>query len=375
MSYSDSIESLKAALDSFSDDEKKLSELYKNAVQNAENEYKAMTEQLNEQYRIDRNDAYSDTAREERNMFNMLAQRGLGFSGEAAQTKLNSDIILANRLGDITREKNINALKLGQDFADKKHSLALDNAEKHQDLFEKQNNLRTQIAKLELEKEQREAELRAEMERFNRQLAAEKEKQDRENAAKYFGSFFGGNSTENKTGYIPEISEKELAKILIASASNGEGYNNNEKQFYLVSRYLIDLKDNYNLNSDYYKNLLLILKSYGYTQLSDISTRAKVVSFEADGYYDGQYDKYYDKYIVNGKAEKDARESAKASALRATLDFISKKSRTEDEFRRFCRESGIDDGQINDFLKTGVKFKQSASNVESGSDIFFAGLN
>lgn len=375
MAYSDSIESLKSALTTFSEDEKRLAELYKNAIHNAEKEFRTSKERLESQYQSDRNEVYSDTAREERNMFNMLAHRGLGFSGEAAQTRLNSDIILANRLGDLLKERNYNALKLEQNLADKKHGISLENAEKQQELFEKQNDLRAQIAKLELEKEQREAELNAEMERFNRQLAAEKEKSAREAAAQYFSSIYGGNGskTQSKTGYVPEISEKELAKILISNAADGENYKNTKTQFYLVSRYLLDLKDNYNLNSDYYKNLLLILKSYGYTQMSDTTTRAKVVSYEADSYYDGKYDEFYDKYVLNGSGEKDARNSAKQSALRATLDFIASKSRNEDEFRRFCRESGIDDGNVNDYLKSGVKFKTGSSGSKDG--FFFGGFN
>jgi hypothetical protein len=349
---------LKSALDSFSEDEKKLAELYKNAIQNAETEFKASNERLESQYNSDRKKVYSDTAREERNMFNMLARRGLGFSGEAAQTKLNSDIILANRLGDLLREKNYNALKLEQDLADRKNAISLENAEKQGDLFGKQNDLRTQIAKLELDKEQKEAELKAENDRFYSQLAAEKERFEKELAAKYSSDSGGsGNDSQNKNGYIPEISEKELAKILITNAANGENYKNTKTQFYLVSRYLIDLQDNYNLDSDYYKNLVLILKSYGYTQFNDLTTRAKVVSYEAENYYDKQFDKFYDKYVTNGTRESDARSNARASALRATLDYIASKSRSETEFRRFCQEADIDDGSINDYLKSGVKFK------------------
>jgi hypothetical protein len=256
------------------------------------------------------------------------------------------------------REKNYNALKLEQDLADRKNAISLENAEKQGDLFGKQNDLRTQIAKLELDKEQKEAELKAENDRFYSQLAAEKERFEKELAAKYSSDSGGsGNDSQNKNGYIPEISEKELAKILITNAANGENYKNTKTQFYLVSRYLIDLQDNYNLDSDYYKNLVLILKSYGYTQFNDLTTRAKVVSYEAENYYDKQFDKFYDKYVTNGTRESDARSNARASALRATLDYIASKSRSETEFRRFCQEADIDDGSINDYLKSGVKFK------------------
>lgn len=343
MGYSDSIENLKSALNSFSEDEKRLTELYKTALQNAENEFKASTERLESNYKSDRNDAISDVMREERNMFNILASRGLGFSGEAAQAKLNSDIILANRLGELANEKNQNAYKLEQELANKKQGIALESAEKQSEIFDKATDLKTQIAKLELEKEQREAELQAENDRFNRQLAAQ-----------YSSS---AKDDESETGYIPEISEKELAKILISNASDGESYKNTETQFYLVSRYLIDLKDNYNLDSDYFKNLLLILKSYGYTQMTDSMTRAKVVSYEATRFYDKQFDKFYDKYVVGGQNEKDARVSAKSSALRSTLEYIASKSRNTNEFRSFCRESGIDDGSVNDYLKSSNAFK------------------
>lgn len=356
MGYSDSINALKSALDSFSEDEKRLAELYKNAVKNAENDFKLSNERLESLYKSDRNEIYSDTARETRNAFNLLANRGLGFSGEAAQTKLNSGIILANRLGDLLREKNYNALKLEQAFNDKKSALSLESAEKQGDLFGKQNDLRTQIAKLELDKEQKEAEMKAEADRFNRQLAAEREKTEKELALKY-ASLYGssGDGDVGKKGYIPEISEKDLAKILITNAANGENYKNTKSQFYLVSRYLIDLKDNYDLDGDYYKNLILILKSYGYTQLNDAATRAKVISYEAENLYEKKYDEFYDKYIVNGSHERDARSAAKNSALRAMLEYIDSKSKTDSEFLNACREAGIDDGSANDYLKRRSK--------------------
>lgn len=373
MGYSESIENLKSALALFSEDEKRLAELYKNAITNAESEFKTSNERLESQYLKDRNEVYSDTMREERNMFNMLAKRGLGFSGEAAQTKLNSSIILANRLGELASQKNVSALKLEQDLANRKNEISLENAAKQGELFDKKNKLRAEIAALELEKEQNDARLKAEMERFNRQMAAEQAKYEKELAAKYFSTIYGGGSGEIKDGYVPDISEKELAKLLISNASDGGNYKNTKKQFYTVSKYLLDLNDNYDLNSNYYRNLLLILKSYGYTQVSESKMRSQVVAYEADNYFDSQYDKFYDKYIVNGSNVADARNSAKSSALRSELEFIAKRSRSEDEFRRFCREADIGNEAVNDFIKNSSNFKSgSASN---GSSNFYGGLN
>ena len=353
MAYSDSIKNLKDALSGFSEEEKKLESIYKTAIENAEKEFSNSEKRLLQQYKRDRNEVYSDSAREERNLLNMLSHRGLGFSGESAQAKLNSDMILANRLSALAREKNESSIKLLQDFANRKNGIELESAQKRGDFIDKANQLKVDIAELELDKEMNDAKLRAEMKMLEKELAA-----------KYHtnGGGGGGGDGENTEGYIPDISEKELAKLLISNASAGEQYINSEKQAYIVNKYLLDLKENYNLNSDYFTNLVLILKSYGYAQVSDLEMRTIVIVKDAEIEYNNKYNVAYDQAILEDKSQSDARSLAKKAAKEGKIDYIFKKSKNEQEFKTFCYAANISQKEINRYLNVGVTLPQYKPN-------------
>ena len=70
MGYSDQISILKKSLEGFGSEEKKLSDLYKTAISNAEKSTQQAIEQLQEDYYENRNRVYSDVARSERNLNN-----------------------------------------------------------------------------------------------------------------------------------------------------------------------------------------------------------------------------------------------------------------------------------------------------------------
>ncbi len=201
---------------------------------------------------------------------------------------------------------------------------------------------------------------------LEKKLAAEREQQKAELATKYFAKVYGyGNSNENDaSGYVPDISEKELAKQLISSATGGEQYINSEYQAYIVNRYLLDLKDNYNLNSEYFKNLVLILKSHGYTQVSESEMRTQVIAYDAETKYDDKYDEIYDQSIMADKTEEEARAAARKAAKKVKMDYIFKNSKSKDEFKRYCIAADIAEKDINDYLNSGVTFP--SQNINSG---------
>ncbi len=541
MAYNETIENLKLALSGYSKDEEALNELYKNALENINKQHTAATERIENQYRTDRNQAYTDTAREERNTLNALASRGLGFSGETAQAKLNSDIILANRFGKLASDKNASVTDLELQFADKKNALAFDQAEKISAYHDRRNKLNAEIAGMELSKEQSEAQIKADMDKLQAELeqkakelewqkenaeadrsaerekylaqikadmdklqaeleqkakelewqkenaeanrsaerekyllqikadmaklqaeldqkaeelawekenaeanrSAEREKYllqikadmaklqaeldqkaeelawEKENAeanrnaekeqyeaeirakkeleilameterqlleaelkAKYnsnnsssSSSSSSSNSSSNssnktdsdKNGYSPSTSAKDLAKQLVSCATGGNSTVKTEKQKYYINKYLLDMKENYNINSDYYNELVLMLKAYGYTASSESDMRIQVITYDSDDTYDTVYKQTYNKNILQGMSESNAKKDATAKATQSRMDYIYSRAKNDTEFKNCCKAIGIDTTTVNDYLKS-VSSQTSSSGRPSNN--------
>ena len=371
MKYSDSIEALKAGLTQYSENEKKLTELYKQALINAETEYKSAVKQVNDQYKRDRNEAYSDTVREERNLNNSLAARGLGFSGEAAQAKLNSNIILANRLGAINRGKVDAETKLALDLSDKKNALSIDNAERLREVQKGRDGLNATIADILAEREDNAAKIAAEKELQAAKLKAEKEMLEAELKAKYNYSS-GGKAASESNGantsasgvYSPAMSAKELAKALISTASGGgSSVDSSHAQQYSINKYLLELTDKYGVSDEYLNDLIFVLRSYGYEDVGASKRRTDVITYEAITYYYNEYDRYYDNYVKRGMSEGKAHSEAQKTAENAQLEFIYKNSRDTREFKDCCNDIGISSTAIQTFLNE----KESQKNKVSGS--------
>ncbi len=178
MGYSDQIIILKNSLNGYGSEERKLSALYKTAIKNAENSTKAAIDKLEKDYYRSRNEAYADSAREERNLNNLLSARGLGFSGEAAQAKLNANVNLSGRLGDLARQKSEAEQEYTIELANKISALNMEEAEKLKELLDGKNKLNLDIAGMELQKETADADRNAEKENLQAKLEADKQQND-----------------------------------------------------------------------------------------------------------------------------------------------------------------------------------------------------
>ncbi len=370
MKYSDSIEALKAGLQQYSENEKKLTELYKQAIINAEAEYKSAVKQVNDQYKRDRNEAYADTVREERNLNNSLAARGLGFSGEAAQAKLNSNIILANRLGAINRGKVDAETKLALDLSDKKNELSIDNAERLREVQKGRDSLNATIANILAEREDNAAKLKAEKEMLEAELKA---KYNYSSGGKNAGASNGSNTSADG-GYTPAMSAKELAKALISTASGGgSSVDSSHAQQYSINKYLLELTDKYGVSDDYLNDLIFVLRSYGYEDVGASKRRTDVITYEAITYYYNEYDKYYDNYVKRGMSEGKAHSEAKKTAESAQLEFIYKNSRSTQEFKDCCNDIGINSTAVQAFLNEKEGKKTNVSGSMNGYAVDTAG--
>ncbi len=470
MAYIDRINSLKEALNSYSAEEEKLSALYKTAIENAEKAHQTAKAQLEAQYDTDRNAVYADNARNERNFNNLLAQRGLGFSGEAAQSKLNSNITLSNRLGELEREKNKGSLKLDSDLASNKIALSMEEAEKLKSILDSKNQLGADIAgmeldreneanrlqfdreteanklawekeseanrlqaekealaqqiladkqaladklnaeqqalaeklkaeqaannaKLQAEKEAKAAELQAEKDMLAIKLQAEKDMLAAELEAKYNsvvsgeGSSGGSkdkNSSSNKnnssdntasTGknyqdmpfddpsddggsYIPNINAPSLAKQLVNTATSGTGYVSDEEHDHIINKYLIQLREGYDIDEEYYNELIFMLKAYGYEERTYPEMRVQVITYDAEAYYDDIYDEYFDDCVMNGIGESTAQKKARETAANAQIEYLYKKSNSNLEFKECCKQMGIGNAKAQEYIEAmEAKFK------------------
>ncbi len=513
MEYSNVTDSLKSLLDNYSADEEKLTLLYKNALQNADKAHSDALNALNSQFQSDRKRVYSDNLRDERNTLTMLAERGLGFSGESAQAKLNSNILLSNRLGALESQKASDASKLALDTADKKHNLSLELLEKTGVLNDKKNQfmldiatlqqkeadgianrehekalsdaqrawekekfnaqlqadkemsaadwerewaklmaqinadkesasaqrdwekekLNTEIqadkdkaetawqreleklmaqiqadkdmaqadwereleklmAQIQADKEQADAdrrweqqkqanELQAEREKIDKQIQAEKDMQTAELYAKYQqtvnGETSNGETSNGSTGtkkpttsakeeikkdlanknnatnstqsptteenitFTPDIPPKDLAKLMVTNATD-DNFIEETKDEYIINKYLLDMINNYQLNDEYYDELIFMLKAYGYDDIGIDGMREQVISYDARAYYDEKYPEYYRKYSSSGMSESDARAAAKLYTREEQMQYIKSRANSRNEFIACCLNCDID---------------------------------
>ena len=361
MAYSDAIKKLKDALKGYSAEEEKLASLYKTAVEDAEKQHAASLERIEKQYSSDRNTAYSDTAREERNLFNRLSQRGLGSSGEAAQAKLNSNVVLANRLGALARSKNDSVLDLELGLSSTKTELLKEEAQKRGELGEKKNRLASDIAKIELDRETAANELKAKYD----YLEASKNTSDKNGTSSGDKEEAPSDEAETVVGYVPEVSASELAKQLIKSAAYDERYITTETDRHRIDKYLLELKSIYNINEDYYNDLVFALEGYGYEAGDESDKRVSVITVDAEEYYNKRYNDYYDQFILFGMTDNSARLQADKTAKLRMLEYTYDRCKTVEEFRKCCLTVGIPPKEIGEFLESDyAKPKTNADKKE-----------
>lgn len=379
MAYYDAISTLKSALDGYSAEEERLNALYKTAIENAEKAYVDEVASLNKRYRADRSQAASDVARDERNAMTLLAERGLGFSGEAAQTKLNSNVVLANRLSELARGRADDNQDLRNEHVSDRHDLTLELNDKLSSLNENKNGILETIAKTELERELQAEKLNAEKELQAQKLYHDKKLQQAELDAKY------GNKTESSTnnnltvngsadkedendllaGWTPEMKPKDLAKLIVAN-STSDNYVKYDSEEYAINKYLLEMQDSYKVDDEYMQELIFMLKAYGYEELEPQEMQIQVITRDAYDYYGEAYDESYLRFVSNGMSEAEARSAAKDYAESARLDFIYESAgKSIDLFRKCCDSLGIPVSDVESYVKRKQIF-ENKGNAASG---------
>ena len=357
MAYSDTVSAFKEALNGYSEEENKIKELYKSARERNEAAKSQAIAQLDSKHSSDRNAAFADNARAELNTARMLNSRGLGFSGEMAQSKLNSNLSLSSRLGELASANTVSRQALIDKHDGYAHELALEEAEKRALLRDGKSKLLADVAKAELENEQKEKEI----ELGYAKIEAEKELLQAELDAKYKGEqgFTAGNvgngtdnvdngtadtetpDTDASVFFSPEIKPKDLARLMVQNAT-GNDYIKSERDTHLVNKYLLQAIEDYKLSDAYMEELIFMLKAYGLKELSHLDLRKSVISTDAKSVYDTNYEKRYKEYIDRGTAPSRARTFAQYSARTDAFDYIYSHTNSKAEFLECCELIKLD---------------------------------
>ena len=351
MAYVDTIQSFKDAISGYSAEEKRLTELYKSARQKNEEAKKQSLELLDSSYKSDRNDAYSDNARDERNTMRVLASRGLGFSGEAAQARLNSDLALSSRLGDLAAENAKQRLEIINQSDDIAQSLSLEEAEKLSDISRDKSKLLYDLTKTQ-------AELEAKYENSQDININGSNGQDPSGGS---GALEGEKVGD---GYFnPEIKPKDLAKLAVLNATGGE-YIKTEDDAYRLNKYLLALYENHDLSKEYKEELVFMLKAYGYNELSDADLKLSVVTQDGRLLYDDVYIKNYKSFLDRGANPSAATVFARSKAVDDVMDMLYERSDSKEEFMKYCKALGFKDSTATTYASNRVWYTPKPKAVK-----------
>lgn len=330
MAYSNPTEALKEMLRGYSEEENTLIELYGNAIKLNEQAKTDKLKALDASYRADRNDAYSDSMRDGRNTQLALSSRGLGFSGEAAQARLNSDMALSNRLGDLALENAKNKSDVINESDKYLLDLKLEEADKRADLSKRKNSVIADMTKI-----------------INDSAPNNQSGKNDGNTTVNTTVNGGGNGNrveeeESSPFFTPETKPKDLARLAVQNAT-GDNYIKSEYDAHLVNKYLLELQENYNLSEEYMKELIFMLKAYGYEELEPKELKLRVITKEATEMLDDCYQDRYRQYTDSGMPGVSARRYAMSAAVNDVLEMIYKNTENRAEFLKFCKAAQISD--------------------------------
>ncbi len=384
MGYSDTISALRESLDGYSAEEERIASLYAKALQDAKVNFRNAEDQLHYTYGMERHAAFSDNARNDRSFNQLLAARGLGFSGEAAQAKLNSNILLTNQLRQIGLDNAKTTKELVENYNNNVTKLKAEEAEKMKEIADSRNQLTADIAAMELEKENTQAKLEAEQAIHSAELEAEKEMFYAELAKKYENAItnignVSGNGSSDSTGntagktdnsksephsYVPDISAESLAKQLVSTATPGDTKITSSYAQYSINRYLVNLYEKYDVDYDYFNQLIFMLGTHGFFAKSYPEIRVDVITYECNLTYKNAYDDCYERFVLSGTDEASAKNIAKKEAQNKSMIYIYDKARNLSEFKQCCYKMGFTTEAIDEFLR---RFHDESPIVTSGS--------
>ncbi len=386
--YSALIAEAKAALDGYSAEQEAIARLYEQAKQNAQAAYDAQKQQLAQKTDADRNQAAVDMLRTEKNLDQTLASRGLAFSGENAQTRLDLSLALQGQLADIENSSREQEAAWDRESAEKLNGLDLEYAKYRADGAAKKASLQADLAGVQAQQEAAQAAAKqvsdASQAGDGKDVETETQKPEVElpfhaNSTilklleqKYKDAVNKASGTEQAAsaegGMTPSVSARDLAKQMV-SAVGGSGRVSGYTQQSKMKQLLETVQQENQLDSAYYRELLLNLQSMGYQAdyAEQLDVGAEALQETASEMFGTFYSRYYSAYRNAGYDVEESDRLAGEAALFEQMAYLYANSESKDLFERAVIGLGLSGNLESFYEKIAEKNQEHAGSYALGS--------
>ncbi len=336
MTYSELVEQTKKELLKHSDTTAILTNMYNRAKQSYENTYKESAEALNKDYEAKRNAASAQQKLNDKNTDELMAARGLAYSGESAQAKINSNIALANTLSSLASD----------------HSAGLTELKKQND---------ENIARLDTE--YGEKRIQADKTLTDDAIKMAQDKIKYGEVSLETGN--GGDNAGSDGVYEPSMSAYQLANAIVKRYGTG-GKVQEAEQNLNINKYLKELTERYSFTDEYLDKLTFVLDALGYIGMNEEGMHIATVVNGGNLKYDESYEKakitakklYYD--------HDDRNNYAKKRAYMDRLDYIYTRCKTFSQFYSACRLLDMSNQEVEEYLRTVSERDGTPNQVDLG---------
>ncbi len=355
MNYNALVEQTKKELESKSDTKAILTKLYNQAMANYNTAHNAAVENIKNQQTTLTNAVSAENKLQEKSNAEVLAARGLSFSGEEKEIKAKQKQKSAEETKEINTETKEMLQKLETEKADFMQDLekdyASDTAKADRELYD------------------------AAVKQVNNML---KYQGSGGSSVSGGSSGSGGSSVSGGSGSVgnngsnadnifsPNLTPKQVAREIVNCFGEDEAFRT-ASQNLEVKKYLEQLYSDFELSDDYKKTLLFTLRSMGYVgdkyDLEGITSVINGGNQEYDVVYTTMKQKaasYFPQYY-----EYQA-EYAEKHAKASRLDYMYTHSTDKDSFEQACRFLDIPKSDLEYFYETVNVRKGTGEEIRLG---------
>ncbi len=399
--YKKQIAAAQAALEQYSAQQREIEKLYEQARKNASDAYDGQKQKLAEEADRKTNQAAVDMLRTERNIDRTLASRGLAFSGENAQTRLDLTLALRNQIDEIEsdqreadaaleRERNAKLTDLDLKYADQKKDGAEKLASLHADLasgIAARDNALAQSASQSAASNghagdktqsatqgatQGVAQNGSNLEKWLSEHEPSKEKDPILYAFWKSARRYLEKRNASLTKYTdPEVSARDLAKQFVqAAGKNGKIYGYEQQR--RLAAMLKEMKKSYRLSEEYERQLMLNLQSLGYSPeyVQRMDSQTERLRKKAAELYEICYRRYLNVYSYAGVGKEEGALLAEKAALFEEFAYLYANSESSEQFEAAVTVLGLSDGLSDFYRQVEEKNKQEdGKKYRLGSDL------
>ena len=342
MNYSELVEQTKKELEKSYGTSAALTQLYNNAKANYEKQHKESVESLNKDYEEKKNQAAAQKLTDEKNTGEFLASRGLSFSGESAQARLNSDISFNNTLSSLAKQ----------------HSEGLSQLHKSKNEY---------FGKLDADYAKDSITARKELQKLAQEMA--------DNKIKYGDVILGGDALGTDDGdtdgdgivFTPNMSAYQLASAIVKRYGSGGKISKAEHNLN-IRNYLEKLTSRYNLTDEYMDKVIFVLDALGYTAMSETGTKTATIVNQAELYHDKAYSRAKSLAKILFTDYDDRNEYAEKHAYMEKMDYVYTRCETMDQFYEACLMLGLNNEKTEEYLDIVAARRNTENEIKLGQN-------